>query len=183
MFKRLVIATVVIFMGAAALGAADFYVGAGLGSEPESGSFRAHLERYTDSNDNPWKLLVGAQFTDHLGFEVTHYDFGIQRCCTQIADLGFISTVKGFSAVALGRWPTRRFVPFAKAGVLSWTEDGEFITLLGPSARSADGTDLLLGAGVDVDLLANFTIRAEWENYEFDDASSDAAWASLLFRF
>jgi opacity protein-like surface antigen len=188
MFKRLVLATIVIFMtavtlGGATLGAADFYVGAGIGSETESGSFRADLERYTDSDDNPWKLLVGARFGDHLAFEVGHHDFGIQRCCTQIADLLFISTVEGFSAVALGRWPMSRFAPFAKAGVLSWTEDGEFITLLGPSARSADGTDLLFGAGVDVDLPANLTIRAEWESYDFDDASSDAAWASLLFRF
>ena len=89
----------------------------------------------------------------------------------------------GFAAAALGRWPVRRFKPFVKAGVLAWEEDGETITIAGPAPRSADGTDLLLGAGLDVDLPARFAFRVDWERYAFDGASSDGLWASLLYRF
>lgn len=183
MTKRLAIATFVILMGASNLNAADFYIGAGLTGEVESGSFRDDLERFADVEDKAWKLLAGARFGDHLALEVATYDLGTQTCCRGVADLGFTSTVGGYSAAALGRWPLGGLAPFAKVGVLSWSEDGEFITLIGPSPRSDDGTDLLLGAGVDVDLPASFGIRAEWERYEFSNASSDSVWVSLIFRF
>ena len=183
MVKRLAIAAFVVFMGAANLSAAEFYIGAGFAGEIDSGSFRDDLERFTDVDSDSWKLLAGARLGDHLALEVARYDLGTQTCCRGVADLGFTSTVDGFSAAALGRWQVGRFAPFARVGVLSWSEDGEFITLIGPSPRSAAGEDLLLGAGVDVDLPAGFGIRAEWERYEFDSTSSDSFWASLLFRF
>jgi hypothetical protein len=183
MFKKLSVTAIAVFVSAANLGAAELYIGAGLAGEVESGSFRDDLERFTDVDDNAWKLFAGARFGDHLALEVARYDLGTQTCCRGIADLGFTSSVDGLSAALLGRWPAGRVAPFVKAGVLSWSEDGEFITLIGPSPRSADGEDLLLGAGVDVDLPASFGLRAEWERYEFGSATSDSVWAALLFRF
>lgn len=173
-----------MLLGASSLAAADFYLGAGLGDGVEGGSFRTGLERFTDSGGDPWKVFAGLQVGRHLGFEVSRYDFGTQRCCEQVADIGFHSSVDGFSAAVLGRWPLgRRFVPFAKAGILAWEEEGEFVTLIGPTARSDDGTDLLLGAGFDFEIVERLALRAEAERYEFEDASSEALWASLLFRF
>jgi hypothetical protein len=183
MFKRLFLAILILSMSAADLSATEIYIGTGFGGKIESGSFREDLERFSEASGNAWKPFAGVRIGDYLAVEVARHDFGDQNCCEGFADLGFRSAVDGFSAAGLGRRPLGRFTPFAKIGVLSWNEDGEFITLIGPSPRSADGTDLLLGAGVDVALPASLEVRVEWERYEFADASTDSVWAALLFRF
>ena len=159
------------------------YVGVGLTGEVEGGAFRDRLETLSDAGGDPWKLFAGWRLGRYLAVEVGRHDLGVQRCCELAADLGFRTRVDGFSAAALGRWPAGRFAPFVKAGALAWEEDGELITFAGPVPGSADGTDLLLGAGVDVDLPARFAVRADWERYEFAGTSSDGLWASLLYRF
>lgn len=183
MIKILLAATFALSLAASSLSAAEFYVGAGLGGEVESGSLRTDLESFSDASGDSWKLFAGWRIGPHLAVELGTHDLGTQRCCSGIADLGFTATVDGYSAAALGRWPLGRVTPFVKAGVLSWEEDGELVTLIGTTPTSTDGTDLLLGAGLDVDLPARFAIRAEWERYEFRSASSDSFWASLLYRF
>ena len=183
MFRRLTLAVLVLLLGATSLGAAEIYAGIGAAGKIEAGSFRQDLERYADADDTAWKVLIGTRIGDHLALEVASLDLGAQVCCTQIADLGYRSKVDGVSAAALGRWPFRRVVPFAKVGVLSWSEDGQFISLLGPSPESDDGTDLLFGAGIEMDLSEQFGVRAEWERYRFDDISTDGVWAALIARF
>lgn len=186
MHKTMTIAFLIL-MTATGLAAADFspkfYLGAGLGGDVDAGSFRDGLERFSTAEDDPWKAFAGVAIGRHLAFEVSRYEFGTQRCCPQVADIGFLSTVDGFAAAALGRWPIGRFTPYVKAGVLAWEEDGEFVTLIGTFPRSADGTDLLYGAGLDFDLAKRFAVRADWERYDFGGASSDGLWASLLVRF
>ena len=172
-----------LWLSAGTLGAGELYVGAGLTGEVEGGSFRDDVDRFSDAGGDPWKLFTGWRFGRHLAVEVGRYDLGVQRCCDGVADFGFRTRVDGFSAAALGRWQTGRFSPFVKAGVLTWEEEGEIITFAGPVPGSDDGTDLLFGAGVDVDLPARFAVRADWERYEFADSSSDGLWASLLYRF
>ncbi len=180
---RLLTTAFTLSLTATSLGATDIYVGAGLGNGVEAGSFRNNLETFSDSGGEPWKLFAGLAVGWHLAVEVGRHELGNQHCCSGIADLAFASNVDGFSAAGLGRWPLHRLTLFVKAGLLSWEEDGEFITLLGSNPRSADGTDLLLGAGLEFDLSTRLAIRAEWEQYEFSGGSSDSLWASLLFRF
>lgn len=183
MLKRLpVLVFALLSATAGGARAADLYAGAGLGGTVESGSFRESLEPYADAEGDAWKLFAGIRMGRHLAIEVGHHDLGEQRCCRGFADLGFASAVDGVSAAALGRWPLGRWAPFVKVGVLAWEEDGQFITLIGPTPRSADGTDLLLGAGFDLELTARFAIRGEWERYEFGGTSSDGVWASVLLR-
>jgi opacity protein-like surface antigen len=183
MLKRLIASAFALLLTTTSLSATDLYIGAGLGGSSEAGSFRHNLEDVSDSGGDPWKLFAGWSLGRHLAVEVARHEMGDQNCCRGFADFGFSSKVDGFSASALGRWPVERFTPFVRAGVLAWEEDGEMISFSGPAPRSDDGTDLLLGAGLDYDLFTRLTIRAEWEKYEFSDASSDSLWASLLFRF
>jgi len=182
--KELIANVFVLFLSSTSLHAADFYFGAGLSADGEAGSFRGSLENLDPvGEDDAWKVFAGGRFGDHLAVEVSRYDFGSQFCCDRAADLGFTSEVKGVAATALGRWPLGRFAPFVKAGALYWKEDGAFLTFSGEVPASADGTDLLVGAGLEVDLPASFTVRADWERYEFGSVHTDGYWASLLFRF
>ncbi|MDH3746376.1 MAG: hypothetical protein OES47_14860 [Acidobacteriota bacterium] len=162
--------------------ALQFYLGAGLGSDVEGGSFRAGLEQFADSSGDSSRLFGGVRIGKHLAVEAVHYDFGSQRCCRQVADLAFTSEVDGISAAALARWPMKFATPFVKAGALSWEESGEFSTLLGVTSRTDDGVEPLYGFGIDVSLLRKIGLRLEWESYEFDGASSEGLWASVIFR-
>lgn len=182
--NKLLTAVLLLALNTAVANAGGFYLGAGLSGEVEGGSFRNDLESLADADGESWRLFAGWELGGHLALEVSRYDLSTQRCCRGVVDLGFTSTVDAFSAAALGRWPLgRRFTPFVKAGVLVWDEDGELITLGGVTPNSADGTDLLVGAGFDFNLRPSFSVRADWERYEFGNASSDGLWASLLYRF
>ncbi len=181
---RLLTAALIISFVPTSLSAAGFYLGAGIGPEVEAGVFRRELERFAEADGGTWKLFGGVELGRHWALEAATLELGDQRCCGgNVADLGFTSLVGGYSLAALGRWPVGHFVPFLKVGLLFWGEDGEFVTLVGTSPRLADGTDLLLGAGLEVQLSARFGIRAEWERYEFDGATSDSVTASLVVRF
>lgn len=177
-------AALFILLVPTSLGAASFYVGAGMGPAVEAGSFRRGLEPFADTDGESWKLFAGVELGRHLALEAATHELGDQRCCGgNIADVGFSSDVGGYSLAALGRWPVGRLVPFVKIGLIDWQEDGEVVTIAGPSPRSADGTDPLLGAGLEVEFPPGYAIRAEWERYELDGASSDSVTASLVVRF
>ncbi len=184
MLIRLLTAAFVIFFVPTSLSAAGFYLGAGIGPEVEAGVFRRDLERFSEADGETWRLFGGVELGRHLALEAATFELGDQRCCgDNVADLGFTSLVGGYSLAALGRWPVGHFVPFLKVGLLFWEEDGEFVTLVGTSPRSADGTDPLLGAGLEVELTARLGLRAEWELYQFGGATSDGVTASLVVRF
>lgn len=181
------VAAFVVLLVPTNLGAADYYFGAGIGPKVEAGVFRhgqGDLERFAEADGETWKLFAGLELGPHLALEVATMEFGSQRCCgNKVADLGFTSDVGGYSLATIGRWPVGRIVPFAKIGYLDWSEDGEFVTLVGTSPRSAEGDDLLLGAGLDLEFPDGYVLRAEWERYEFDGASADSVTASLVVRF
>jgi hypothetical protein len=165
------------------LDAAQLYLGGGIGDGVEGGSFRDGLEAYSTSSGDLSKIFVGLALGENWALEASWYDFGRQRCCEGFADLGFSTEVDGLSATVLGRLSFGRWAPFLKAGVLFWQEDGVFVTLVGPHQESDDGADLLLGAGLEVVLTSHLALRGEWERYEFDGASSDGIWASVLWSF
>jgi hypothetical protein len=182
--KRLLsVLTLLLLAAPVSLEAAGIYLGAGLGNDVEGGSFRAGLEQFADSSGDRSKLFAGLRISRYLAVEAARHDFGRQTCCRQIADLGFDSDVEAVSVAVLGRWPMRVATPFVKAGLLSWEEDGALITIAGPQAESADGTDPLVGVGVEMRLISNVGLRVEWERYEFADSSSEGVWVSLLLRF
>lgn len=187
MLIRLITAAFVILLVPTSLSAADFYFGAGVGPKVEAGVFRhgqSDLERFAEADGETWKLFAGLELNRHLALEVATLELGSQRCCgNNVADLGFTSDVGGYSLAAIGRWPVGRIVPFLKVGYLDWSEDGEFVTLAGTSPRSAEGTDPLFGAGLDLELPDGYVLRAEWERFEFDGASGDSVTASLVVRF
>ncbi len=183
MLKKLLMVVLSLALSTTSLVAADLYVGAGIGGKVEAGTFRKDLEPVADSNGDAWKVFAGLAIGRHLAVEVGRHELGNQSCCRGFADLGFTSAVDGFSAAALGRLPIHRLTLFVKAGALAWEENGDFVTFIGSTPRSAAGTDLFLGAGLDLDLSTRFAIRAEWEQYEFSGTSSDSLWVSLLARF
>ena len=69
-----------------------------------------------------------------------------------------------------------------KVGLFFWEEEGEVVTIAGPSPRFADGTDPHLGLGLEAKLSERLGVRAEWDYYEFDGSSSDGVTASLVVR-
>lgn len=168
---------------AVAASGAELYLGAGISGEIDSGEARAGLDSFAETDGSAWRLFAGARLNRFLAVEIAHHDLGTQRCCVNIADLGFNTDVDALSAAAIGRWQRGIWAPFVKLGLLAWEEDGEMITFAGSSPLSRDGTELLVGAGVEVELPVSFAVRADWERYEFGEASSDGLWLSALYRF
>ncbi len=184
MLIRLLTAAFVISFVPTSLSAAGFYLGVGIGPEVEAGVFRQDLERFAEADGETWKVFGGIELGRHWALEVSTQDIGDQRCCgDNVADVGFTSLVGGYSVATLGRLPVGHVVPFLKVGLLHWSEEGEFVTLVGTTRRSADGWDPLLGAGLEVELPGRLGIRAEWERYEIGGAASDSVTASLVVRF
>ena len=184
MLNKLLRAALLISCVPTCASAADFYLGLGIGPEVEAGVFRRDLERFADAEGETRKFFGGVELSRHWAVEAATLELGDQRCCGgNVADLGFASLVGGYSLATLARWPVGDFVPFLKVGLWFWEEDGEFVTLVGPTPRFADGTDPLFGAGLEVNLRARLAIRAEWEHYEFDGATSDGVTAAMLVRF
>ena len=162
---------------------AETYIGAGFSGSVEAGALQRGVEEYVESSGTPWKGFVGFGVGKYLAFEAAYLDLGTRVCCDQVADFGFHTDIEALSASVVGRWTATRVSLFARAGVLSWDEKGEQITIAGLSPFSAEGTDLILGSGIDIDLASGWFIRAEWERYEFDDVTSDSFWGAVSYRF
>jgi len=180
---RFLAAVLLISCLPASLNAADFYLGAGIGPQVEAGAFGRDLERFTEADGGTWKLFGGLELGRHWALEATTLEFSDKSCCGgNVVDLDFTSTVGGYSLATLARWPVGRLVPFVKAGVLFWEEEA-LIAFGGAPPVLLDGTDPVLGLGVELELPTRFGARAEWVRYELDGATSDSVTASMLIRF
>ena len=103
MIRHLLAAAFALSLAASSLGAAEPYLGAGLGGDVESGALRADLESFSNASGGSWKLFGGWRLGRHLAVELSTQDLGTQRCCRGIADLGFATEVGAYSVAALAR--------------------------------------------------------------------------------
>lgn len=166
------------------LGAAEVYLGGGVGDEMTESDAGALFEDFTrQGGDDSQKLYLGIGWGRYFAVEGSYYDLGGRSCCPELADAGYVSSVDGLSLAGVGRWPLGRFELFGKAGMLQWEESGEMITIAGPQPFTTDGSDLLFGAGGAVRLLEHLAARVEWEAFDLGEDSADTVWLLLELRF
>ncbi len=183
MLKRLLFVFAILLTPAFAQ-ALELYVGGGVGSEVEAGTVRSEVSGSagTTTTGDRYKVFAGLGLGRTFAVEVTYYDFGGQRCCNNVVDLGFDTEIDGTSAALVGRLPLGKLTLFGKAGLVHWSESGDFITILGSTHRSESGTDLVTGAGLEFRITERFGVRGEWERFDFGDGSSDGVWAAVKYR-
>ena len=152
----------------AAIAGADsgFYIGAGVGDATikDSGF---------DESDSAYKILAGY----NIGF-IPFVDFAVEG---SYVDFGNPSNTAGsveatgfdaFGLVGLNFGPVG---VFAKAGAINWD-------LKTNTGFSDSGTDPAYGIGAKFSLLS-FSVRAEYEVFEFDTADVDMISVSAVFTF
>lgn len=143
-----------------------FYIGAGAGDASISeGSF--------DESDTAYKVLAGYNigFIPFVDFAVegSYVDFGTPGTTTDNVE---VTAFDAFGLVGLNFGPVG---VFAKAGAISWD-------LKHNSGFSDSGTDPAYGIGAKFSLLS-FSVRAEYEVFEFDTADAEMISVSAVFTF
>jgi OmpA-OmpF porin, OOP family len=171
-------------MGCATVSAADidpgFYVGVGVGEatvELDDVDF--------DDSDGAFKLFGGYRFNPYFGVELAYFDGGT----AQDGQAGFPGTVEiettGVNLSAIVTAPFGDdFSIFAKLGYASL--DFEVAAnVFGMRIPVDDDTEeeLSFGAGASLAVNESFSLRAEYEAFDFEDADVSQVMLSAVFRF
>ena len=150
-----------------------------------------------DDSDIGFKLYGGAQLGPVFGVEAGVAKLGEGSIKDEIASLTFEHDYSIIAAVVVRApldWP---ITPFAKVGAHRWSISRDFtITANGNTASVSDddsGFDIMYGVGAQYDFSeeSGFSIRAEWERFEFgfsedftgDDDKIDFISAGIVYRF
>ena len=165
--------------GAPAFADAGGYVGVGVGQatiEVDGGDvdggegFIVNVPDF-DENDTGYKIYGGWMFNDNIGVELAYIDFGSMddNFGTNGAESLEVEA-DGIVLSLLGSIPLGPVDLFAKLGMLSYDAD---LTLnlppLGSASAGTDGEEFAWGVGAAVNIGESFSIRAEYEGFEFDD--------------
>ena len=161
----------VLAMPTSAVAGADsgFYLGAGVGdaSIKDSGF---------DESDSAYKILGGYNigFIPLVDFavEASYVDFG-----KPTSTAGSVE-VTGFDAFGLAGLSFGPFGVFAKAGAISWDADSTF----GGTTTSDSGSDPAYGLGARF-AIGSFSVRAEYEVFDVDNADLEMVSVSGVFTF
>jgi OOP family OmpA-OmpF porin len=126
-----------------------------------------------DGKDTGMKFFGGYQFNQNLAVELAYVDLGKAKYSGTFGGLpvtgGSVKT-SGFNASVVGVLPLNpSFSLFAKAGLFAWEAKARDVTGGAPFSGKDDGADLSLGFGGAYNLTRNFSLRAEWEQFEAVD--------------
>jgi OOP family OmpA-OmpF porin len=162
-----------ILLAAPQASAQKYYVGAGVGStDADAGNVNPGLitAGSFDGKDSGTKLFGGYQLFPNFAVELAYVDLG------KILYNGTFSgspvtggTVKtsGLNVSAIGILPLNAsFSLFAKGGVYSWDAKARDTTGGAPFFGKEDGADLSYGFGASYHVNRNFSLRAEWEQFD-----------------
>lgn len=148
-------------------GETKFYVGAGLGI---LGGDAANACDTMDLNCISWKTFVGYRPLENFAIEGSYHNLFSGR--SKLDSSKVEST--GLSAAALGIYPLKDNIDlFGKLGFLAWEARTN-------GTAKADGTDMMLGGGVQSKLTDNIGLRGEIE-YVGGDLDSPNYSAGLTY--
>jgi opacity protein-like surface antigen len=139
----------------------NFYVGAGVGQSNADANADDFEVSEFDKKDLSWNAFVGVRALSFLGAEVKYIDFGKPN------GGGAEFKYKGLAGYGLYYLPLPLPVldVYVKAGVARLDAD---LKITGDSF-STDDTKFAYGAGMQLKF-GSFAIRAEFEQFEIDDA-------------
>jgi opacity protein-like surface antigen len=132
-----------------------------------------------DDDHVTWQAFGGAMITPWLGVEAGYLDL------PQYDDNGFEVDGHGYTASAIVAVPLgERVELYGKGGRVWWDVEAD-----GPLGfdSSIKGNDWLYGAGLNVGVLPNLSLRLEYARYKLDsddaEAALDLATAGVQFNF
>jgi OOP family OmpA-OmpF porin len=129
-----------------------------------------------DDEDTGIKIFGGYKFSPNFAVEGLVANLG-EVTASGPGGSGSVE-VDGFGAAAVGIIPLgERFDLFGKVGAFTWDASGSGL------GDSADGTDIMLGAGVGWNLTKRFGLRAEWERFDIDGDDVDFLSVGVQFNF
>lgn len=138
-----------------------------------------------ESVDNSigWKGYVGYQFNNYLAIEAAWMDAGTFEEAPGYYNANI--DLDGYSASIVGLWPINdELSTFVKAGMYFWSLEGEVDYGYQKISGSDEGSDLLLGLGIQYFVSDNIGIRAEWEYInDVSDSSVSFISAGVLYQF
>jgi OOP family OmpA-OmpF porin len=183
MRARKVFAAAVLGLGAlmavSQASAQGFYIGGSVGeSDADEGNAIPDLitSGPVDGKDSGMKFFGGYQFNQNLAVELAYVDLGKATYSGTFGGSpvtgGSVKT-SGLNASVVGTLPLNpSFSLFAKAGMFSWEAKARDVTGGTPFSGKEDGADLSFGFGGAYNLTKNFSLRAEWEQFEAIDKIS-----------
>jgi OOP family OmpA-OmpF porin len=129
-----------------------------------------------DGKDSGMKFFGGYQFNQNLAVELAYVDLGKAAYSGTFGGspvTGGTVKTSGFNASVVGILPLNpSFSLFAKAGLFAWESKAKDVTGGVPFSGKDDGGDLSFGFGGAYNLTKNFSLRAEWEQFEAIDKIS-----------
>lgn len=132
-----------------------------------------------DDDHATWQAFAGAMFTPWLGVEAGYLDL------PKFKDKGFKIDGKGYTATGMLVAPLGdRVELYGKGGRVWWDVDAD-----GPVGfeRHVGGSDWLYGAGLNVGVLPNVSLRFEYVRYDLHSDSAkgnlDLATAGVQYNF
>jgi len=159
--------------------AQGFYIGGSVGeSDADEGNAIPDLitSGPVDGKDSGMKFFGGYQFNQNLAVELAYVDLGKATYSGTFGGSpvtgGSVKT-SGLNASVVGTLPLNpSFSLFAKAGLFTWEAKARDTTGGLPFSGKEDGGDLSYGFGGAYNLTKNFSLRAEWEQFEAVDKIS-----------
>jgi hypothetical protein len=132
-----------------------------------------------DDEDTGWKAFAGFRFAPFFAVEGGYIDFGETDSPADAVGGPFSLDAKGISAFGLGIIPVGPVEFFGKAGGARLKSNG----IYGPDEFSDSSTNFAYGFGVQL-ALGSFGLRAEYENFDADDAGHlDLISVGLTYTF
>ena len=131
-----------------------------------------------DDKDTGMKIFGGFKFNPNFGVEASWVDLGE----VSVSDPGGSASVEvdGFGVAAVGMIPINpQFGIFGKLGAYMWDASGGGLA----SGSSDDGTDIMVGAGVNWNFTSRFGVRAEWERFDIDGDDVDFLSVGAQYNF
>jgi len=184
-----------------------FYLGVGYGfSDVDTGISNLTGTASLDEEDSGFKVFGGYQINSFFGIEVAYVDFGQAELKGNSGDsfvfggITFTSTVTGSitaeaktfaigTVLSLpleemsGNDALKYITPFIKLGVHFW--DIEYTASasgIGSISGDDDGTDVVFGTGLNINLMENLSLRCEWERFNCEE-DIDYFSGSIIVKF
>lgn len=136
-------------------------------------------DKVLNETDRGLKVFGGWQFAPYLAAEFAYVDLG------SYGPSGATLDQYGVSAQFVGLIPLGQSgaTLFGKAGVFSWKVE-QYADYYYYYGAEDSGTDLAVGAGLQIDFHRHMGLRAEWERfYDVAGGDVDLISASFLYRF
>jgi OmpA-OmpF porin, OOP family len=135
------------------------YLGAGIGNTFYGSEITDAVNQAKEISENStsWKIFAGYHFNDFLGVEGGYRSFG--NISSDVEGSAFESKTTCWDVEALGRYQIAIIDIFAKAGVMSWSND---VSYLGQDSQGS-ATDFMWGIGAGAHF-GPFGARLEWES-------------------